>query len=288
MTSTGWNTPPRESLRVGPGFVLADVDAGGKPGFAGKKADGEALMEERGDHLSELQEMLYANSRLGDARSVLVILQGMDASGKGGIARHVLGMVDPQGVHVRGFGKPTPEELSHHFLWRIEQALPAAGDIGLFDRSHYEDVLAARVLTLVPPDVWEARYEEINAWEQQLADRGVVIIKCVMVVSKEEQLERLAARLDDPHKHWKYNPGDLDSRALWDEYRIAYQAVLDRCNTDAAPWFAVPADRKWFARLAVTELIIDALEGMNLEWPTATFDVEAERARLAQVRAAGG
>ncbi|PKQ26216.1 MAG: phosphate--nucleotide phosphotransferase [Actinobacteria bacterium HGW-Actinobacteria-4] len=288
MTPSGWTTSPSESLRVGPGFVLTDVDARSTPGFEGTKADGATLIAERGKRLSDLQEMLYANGRQGDPRSVLVVLQGMDASGKGGIARNVLGMVDPQGVHVTGFGKPTPEELAHHFLWRIENALPVAGDIGLFDRSHYEDVLVARVLNLVPAPVWEARYGEINAWEQRLTNHGVVVIKCVMVLSKEEQLERLAARLEDPHKHWKYSTSDLDDRALWDDYHVAYQAVLDRCTTDAAPWYAVPADRKWFARLAVTELLIEALEGMNLAWPVADFDVEEERARIAQLRTTGG
>lgn len=284
MSTSEWTTAPRDALKVGPGFVFADADARGTPGFSGDKAAGQASMAQRGERLSELQELLYANGRAGDPRSVLVVLQGMDTSGKGGIARHVLGMVDPQGVYVRSFGKPTVEELSHHFLWRIDSALPVAGDIGLFDRSHYEDVLAVRVLNLAPQDVWERRYDEINAWEQRLTDQGVVIVKCMLVLSKDEQFERLSDRLADPHKHWKYAPDDLDSREKWDDYQQAYQAVLERCATDAAPWFAVPADRKWFARLAVTELLIDALERMNLDWPAGTFDLVAEQARLAELR----
>ena len=237
-------------------------------------------MAQRGEEMSELQERLYAHGRTGDSRSVLLVLQGMDTAGKGGIVRHVLGMVDPQGVQLTSFGKPTKEELSHHYLWRIRRALPAAGRIGVFDRSHYEDVLAVRVEELVPPEVWEKRYAEINAFEAKLVAAGTTIIKVALMVSLEEQKARLLERLDRPDKHWKFKPGDIDARAKWPAYQEAYQAVLDRTSTEAAPWHVVPADNKWFARLAVTELLHDALDGLGLDWPVADFDVAAERARL--------
>lgn len=279
-----WQQSPRESLRVAHGFSLENFDRRGTPGFAGDKQDGKHLLKERGRDLSPLQEQLFAEGREGGTRSVLLVLQGMDTAGKGGIVRHVLGMVDPQGVHHWAFGVPTEEERAHHYLWRIERALPPAGQIGVFDRSHYEDVLVVRVRNLVPPDVWEPRYDEINAWEQRRIAQGTRIIKCALMVSPEEQLERLSERLERPDKLWKYNPGDLDERGHWDSYMEAYQAVLDRTSTDAAPWYAIPADRKWFARLAITELLTSTLEDMGLEWPAAGFDVEAEKARIAALR----
>lgn len=279
-----WSEDPGTALKVTQGFRIEDFDHGATPGFTGDEDDGEKLMKDRGDDLEKLQEQLFAEGRSDGTRSLLLVLQGMDAAGKGGIVRHVLGMVDPQGVQHRAFGVPTDEERAHHFLWRIDKALPQAGRIGVFDRSHYEDVLVVRVHDLVPPDVWGARYDEINAWEAQLAARGTRIIKCALMVSPDTQLERLAERLERPDKHWKYNPRDLDERARWDDYMEAYQAVFDRCSTDVAPWYVIPADNKWYARLAVTELLAQALEGMNLAWPPADFDVDAERERVAQLR----
>ncbi|WP_291379689.1 polyphosphate kinase 2 family protein [Demequina sp.] len=276
-----WDKPPTETLRVREGFTVDGFDCASTPGFPGDEDDGERFMEDRGETLSDLQEQLFAEGRSGGTRSVLLVLQGMDTSGKGGIVRHVLGMVDPQGVQHTSFGVPTAEERSHHYLWRIERALPSAGKIGVFDRSHYEDVLVVRVHNLVAADVWGARYDEINAWEQRRIDEGTRIIKCALMVSPERQLERLAERLDRPDKHWKYNPGDLDERAHWDAYMQAYQAVFDRCSTESAPWYAIPADNKWFARLAVSELLATTLEDMNLTWPAADFDVDAEKARIA-------
>jgi PPK2 family polyphosphate:nucleotide phosphotransferase len=209
----------------------------------------------------------------------------MDTSGKGGIVRHVVGMVDPQGVKHRSFGVPTDEEKQHHYLWRIENSLPTAGQIGVFDRSHYEDVLVVRVHNYVSPSVWEQRYDEINAWEAKVAASGTRIVKCALMVSKAEQLNRLEERVARPDKHWKYNPKDLDEREHWDSYMDAYQAVFDRCSTDIAPWHAIPTDNKWFARLAVTELLTRALDGFDLGWPVADFDVDAEKARVADLRA---
>ncbi len=277
----GWTTPAARSLRVTATGPIAEFDPASTPGFDGDKVRGAELLVERGETLADLQELLYANGRAGDHRSVLLVLQGMDTAGKGGIVRHVGGLVDPQGLAIRGFGKPTPEEMQHDFLWRIHRALPAGGRIGIFDRSHYEDVLPVRVHNLVPQAEWEERYEIINRFERDLVANGTTIIKCAMVVSKAEQKARLTERLDRPDKHWKYNPGDIDERGFWDEYLEAYQAIFDRCDDDRAPWFLIPADRKWFARLAVCELLISALEGLELNWPKADFDVEVEKRRVA-------
>ncbi|MGE2729391.1 polyphosphate kinase 2 family protein [Mycolicibacterium vaccae] len=278
---TQWTHEPHTELMFRPGDQVADIDADATPGFRGKKTDAPALQQERNARFAELQEMLYANSRSGDTRSVLLVLQGMDTAGKGGIVKHVMGGANPQGIQYRSFGKPTPEELSHHYLWRIRKALPSGGHIGVFDRSHYEDVLIVRVHNLVPPDVWEPRYEEINAFERELVDGGMTLVKVAMFVSLDEQKRRLAERLERPDKYWKYNPADVDERLKWPAYQEAYQAMLDRTSTDYAPWHIVPCNRKWYSRLAITELLIEALKQLDLSWPPATFDVEAEKARLA-------
>lgn len=276
----GWSVPAHEALRAGPGFDLSGTDRNGTPGFSGGKSAGRDAMTARGELLSELQEKLYAHGRIGGDRSVLLVLQGMDTAGKGGVVRHVLGMVDPQGVALRAFGPPTQQEAEQHYLQRIRDALPSPGRIGVFDRSHYEDVLVVRVEGLVPASQWERRYDEIVAFEEEVAARGTAVVKVMLAVSYEEQAERLRERLERPDKHWKYNPGDIDARLRWDDYQEAYQAVLERTSTDAAPWYVVPADRKWFARLAVTELLVEALEGLGLEWPRVDLDVAAELARL--------
>lgn len=276
-----WTTPAREILRADPGSPIAGLDRKGTPGFTGKKADGKSQLEERGAVLSDLQELLYANGRSGDNRSVLLVLQGMDTSGKGGMVRHVIGHVDPQGVDHTAFGVPTANEKRHHFLWRIDKALPRDGQLGVFDRSHYEDVLVARVDALVPKKVWKGRYKEINKFEKELVNRGTTIVKVAMFVSLDEQKERLQERLDRPDKYWKYSPGDVTARKQWPEYQKAYQDMLDRTNTDYAPWYVVPSDRKWYSRIAVTELLIDAFERLDLGWPPADFDIAKERRRLA-------
>jgi PPK2 family polyphosphate:nucleotide phosphotransferase len=278
-----WTHEPHVHLAFRPGDKVADIDASATPGFKGSKSDAPALQDERNERFSDLQEMLYANYKAADdKRTVLLVLQGMDTAGKGGIVKHVVGAGNPQGIQYAYFGKPTEEELSHHYLWRIRNELPTAGHIGVFDRSHYEDVLIVRVHNLVPPDVWGARYDEINAFERELVDGGTTLIKVAMFVSLEEQKQRLAERLERPDKHWKYNPGDLDERKLWPKYQEAYQAMLERTSTDYAPWHVIPCDRKWYSRLAITELLIEALEGLNLSWPPADFDVEAEKKRLAE------
>lgn len=277
-----WTHEPHIQLEFKAGDRVADINANATPGFKGSKSDSPALQEERNARFAELQEMLYASSRGGDHRSVLLVLQGMDTAGKGGIVKHVVGAGNPQGIRYTSFGQPTAEELAHHYLWRIRNALPAAGHIGVFDRSHYEDVLIVRVHDLVPPDVWGARYDEINAFEKELVDTGTTIVKVAMFVSLDEQKKRLTERLERPEKYWKYNPADIDERLLWPKYQDAYQAVLDRTSTEYAPWHVIPCDRKWYSRLAITELLIEALKGLELSWPPANFDVEAERRRLAQ------
>jgi PPK2 family polyphosphate:nucleotide phosphotransferase len=276
-----WDHDPGTALKFRAGDKVADIDTNGTPGYTGDKEGSVSLQEERNKRYAELQEMLYANSKEGDHRSLLLVLQGMDTAGKGGIVKHVVGQANPQGIKYTSFGVPTEEERAHHYLWRIRNALPSAGHIGVFDRSHYEDVLIVRVHNLVPPEVWGARYDEINAFERELVDNGITMVKVAMFVSLEEQKNRLAERLSRPDRYWKYNPGDIDERKLWPYYQEAYQAMLDRTSTDHAPWYVLPCDRKWYSRLAVTELMIEALKRLNLSWPPPEFDVEAEKLRVA-------
>lgn len=280
MKKTEWTKDPGQRLRVGPGFDLAGADSTSTPGFKGGKSAGEALLEAGRAELGSLQEQIWAESRFGGRRCVLLVLQAMDTAGKGGIVKHVASAVDPQGVNVYGFKKPTSEELAHDFLWRVRRQLPAPGELGVFDRSHYEDVLIARVRNLAQPAVIEQRYGQINDFERELVDAGTTVVKVMLHISADEQKSRLLARLDDPQKHWKFNPGDLDERALWPRYRDAYQVALERTSTADAPWFVVPADHKWYARLAVQHLLLDALRGLHLTWPVAGYDVAAEKARL--------
>jgi PPK2 family polyphosphate:nucleotide phosphotransferase len=276
-----WTHKPSEALRFTSGDLVSEIDTDSSPGYSGKRDDAEAIIAERGERFAELQEMLYANGREGDNRSVLLVLQGMDTAGKGGIVTHVVAAGNPMGIDYHSFGKPTPEERSHHFLWRITKALPPAGHIGVFDRSHYEDVLVVRVHELAPADELEGRYDEINTFESELIDAGTSVVKVAMFVSLDEQKARLTERLQRPDKFWKYNPGDLDERKLWPSYQEAYQVMLERTSTQKAPWYVLPCDKKWYARLAVTELLIEALTAMNLSWPAADFDLEAERKRVA-------
>ena len=274
-----------ELLRLPAGEVdMTSFDPTATTGFPGAgKADAPALTEALAPELGDLQERLFANGRVAEAgaRKILIVLQGMDTSGKGGVIRHAIGMVDPQGVHIKAFKAPTEEERAHPYLWRIERELPEPGFIGIFDRSHYEDVLVVRVNNLVEQSVWSKRYDEINAWEEGLLADGTVLIKCFLNISSAEQKARLLARLDDPTKHWKYNPGDVDERAKWPLYQQAYRAVLERCSTQHAPWFVIPSDRKWYRNWAVAQLLVEHLRSLNLHWPPARFDIEAEKLRVA-------
>lgn len=276
-----WTHEPHTVLRFRTGDKIADIDTDASPGFTGKRAAAAEIQAERNERLAGLQESLYADGKGGNNRSLLLVLQGMDTAGKGSIVKNVLGGTNPMGIRYTGFGPPTEEERAHHYLWRINNALPPAGHIGVFDRSHYEDVLVVRVHDLVPRDVWEGRYDEINTFEKELVESGTTVVKVAMFVSLDEQKRRLAERLDRPDRYWKYNPRDLDERKLWPAYQEAYQTILDRTSTDYAPWYVVPCDKKWYSQLAVTELLIEALTAMKLTWPPATFDVEAEKKKLA-------
>lgn len=278
----GFDQHPAETLRAGKGFSLAAVDPGSTPGYSGNKADGRLLLTEMDGELSELQEKLFAESRFGGTKRILLILQAMDTAGKGGIVNHVMAAMNPQGVQFKAFKAPTDEEKSYDFLWRIEKEVPAAGMVGVFDRSHYEDVLIHRVHGWASPDEIKRRYVAINEFEARLADSGTKVVKVMLHISGAEQKERLLARLDDPSKHWKYSRGDLDERAHWEDYMAAYQAAIDETSTPNAPWHVVPANKKWFARIAVQQLLLGALSDMRLEWPKAEFDVAAERELVAR------
>lgn len=269
-----------EHLRVREGFVLSAVDPASTPGYDDRKVAERHLADGRAE-LDTRQEQLFAQSRVAatDA-AVLLVLQGMDSSGKGGIVRHVVGSVDPQGVALASFGAPTAEERAQDFLWRIEKKLPAPGRIGVFDRSHYEDVLIGRVRGLAPPEEIERRYGAINDFERRVAESGTRIIKVMLHISYAEQRSRLLARLDRPEKHWKFTPSDVDERLQWPHYMAAYQTVFERTSTDHAPWYVVPADRKWYARLVVQQLLRNALRALDPQWPPADYDVQAQRARL--------
>ncbi len=278
---SGWTEDPRDALRARPDFSLEEFDRGATPGFRGRKSDGKALGRQRGTLLSELQERLFAEGRIGGSRSVLCVVQGLDTAGKGGVTRHVMSMVDPQGVALHSFGPPTEEELKHHFLWRIRRALPRPGLIGVFDRSHYEDVLVVRVDDLAPRDVWEQRYDEINRFEKDLVDCGTVVLKFALMVSQDEQGVRLMERLDRPDKRWKFSGNDVRTRGKWNAYQEAYQAVFERTSTDWAPWYVIPADHKWYSRAAITEILTQTMIDMDLGWPQPDWDPFDMREELA-------
>lgn len=268
-------------LRAGADIDLSTIDSSATPGFTGDRDDAEKALAKGSKELADLQEQLFAASRAGDNRSVLLVLQAMDTAGKGGIVRHVVGAVDPQGVQLAAFKRPTPEEEANHFLWRIRKRIPTAGMIGVFDRSHYEAVLIHRVRGLSTIEEVDSRYPEIVDFEKELEANGTTVIKVMLHISPDEQKERLGERLERPDKYWKYNPGDIDERAYWNDYMKAYELAIAKTSTDSAPWYVVPADKKWYARLAVHTLLLDALRSFNLEWPPADFDVEVEKKRLA-------
>ncbi|MEU8069591.1 MULTISPECIES: PPK2 family polyphosphate kinase [unclassified Micromonospora] len=298
----------RELLRVGSGAVdLAAIDPRSTPGLPaaagrgpGRKEWARAQVELVGGELGRQQEMLYASAQgaagpgsatsapaQADAgldgnrpRRVLLVLQAMDCGGKDGTVKRVAGAMNPLGLHIRSFGPPTEEELRHDFLWRVRRALPPPGYVGVFNRSHYEDVLIARVEGLVDEATWRSRYEVINDFERELTEQAVTVVKVMLHISYAEQGERLMERLTDPTKFWKFNPSDLDTRARWDDYQAAYAEAMERCGTDAAPWFVVPADRKWYRDWAVAHLLRETFDGLDLGYPPADFDVERERDRL--------
>lgn len=277
-------TAVHDLLRVGPSGTpvrLADIDPRSTPGTALDKAEAKVATAALGAQVNELQERLWAEGLTDGRRRVLVVLQGIDTSGKGGAVKALAGPVNPRGASVVAFGAPTPEELEHDFLWRIEKQVPGPGVIGVFDRSHYEDVLVVRVRGLVPQSEWATRYDRINEWEARLAGEGVVFLKVMLHISKDEQRERLLARLDRPDKHWKVNAGDLDDRLRWDDFQAAYDVMLERCSTTVAPFHVVPADRKWYRDWALTSLLLETLQDMDPQWPVRPdLDLDGMRAAL--------
>jgi PPK2 family polyphosphate:nucleotide phosphotransferase len=225
--------------------------------------------------------MLFAQATTGAKDRLLVILQGMDTAGKDGVLNHVFRVFNPSGLHLTAFKKPTEEELAHDFLWRVRRQVPIPGMIGVFNRSQYEDVLIVRVHRLVSEDVWEQRFSLINEFERQLVEDGVTVVKCFLHISSPVQKKRLAARLADPRKYWKFNPEDLSDRALWDQYQCAYTDALARCHTAFAPWYVIPSDRKWYRNWAVGALVSEALERMDPHYPKPTFNLRTTRRRVA-------
>jgi PPK2 family polyphosphate:nucleotide phosphotransferase len=246
------------------------------PAGAPSKAGAQDRVDALTKRLDQLQEALYAEG----TRALLVIFQGRDTAGKDGATRKVFGPLNPQGLMVTGFKVPTPLELAHDFLWRIHQATPPAGTIGIFNRSQYEDVLVVRVHQLVPESVWRPRYEQINQFERMLTENGVTILKFYLHISREEQRERLAARLEDPSKYWKFSAGDLDERKRWDGYTAAYQEMLARTNTSWAPWYLVPADKKYYRDLVVAQVVTDTLSAMAPKYPGPPDGLDDLRRRL--------
>ncbi len=262
-----------------PGTVnLAGYDSSARPLDRSAKKSATAKHVEA---ITDLQERLWAESTAGGTRRVLLVLQGMDTSGKGGVTTHVVGVCSPIGVQYSGFKKPTDEELAHDFLWRIRKRLPPPGVIGVFDRSHYEDVLVVRVHELVPEDVWRPRYQVINDFEAELVDGGTTVLKCFLHIGYDTQRERLLARLDKPDKHWKFNPGDVEERARWSDYQQAYADALENCNTEHAPWYVIPSDDKTYRNWAVGELLRRTLADLDPQYPSPPLDIPTLRERLA-------
>ena len=247
---------------------LNDFDPDDTAGFE-KDDKAHTRLEKNVSRMEDLQYRLYAEGR----RALLIVLQGMDAGGKDGTVRHVMSGLNPQGCRVTSFKEPSAEEAGHDFLWRIHKAMPARGEIGIFNRSHYEDVLIVRVHQLVPKSVWSARYDQINAFEKLMGENGVTILKFFLHISKHEQKQRLEERLKDPNRNWKVNPEDFKERRRWDDYMKAYQTALSRCSTSASPWFVIPSNKKWFRNLAVSQIIVETLERMNPKFPKPSFDL---------------
>jgi PPK2 family polyphosphate:nucleotide phosphotransferase len=261
-----------EQWRIKPGskVKLSEFDPGSSAGFDGTREEAAAALLELNQRLDELQYRLYAEDR----RAVLIVLQGLDGSGKDGTLRDVFEGVSPAGVRAVSFKVPSAEEMHHDYLWRIHKSAPAHGEIGVFNRSHYESVLVERVRELVPEKVWRKRFDQINAFEEVLSESGTTVLKFFLHISKDEQAARLRRRLDDPKRNWKFNPQDLEERKRWDRYHEAYEDTLERCSRDSAPWYVVPGDRKWYRNLVVASAIVATMDGMNITYPRATFDAE--------------
>lgn len=267
----------RLAFRNAPG-QLADIDPGSRPG---KPKGSAAAMRNDEEAIADLQERLWAESRDGGTRRVLLVLQGIDTAGKGGVTEHVVGACGPIGVQYTSFGKPTQEELAHDFLWRIKAKLPPAGVIGVFDRSHYEDVLVPRVHATVPVEEIETRYDVINAFEAELVEAGTTVLKVFLHIGYDTQRERLLARLDNPDKHWKFQEADITERARWADYQAAFERMLRRTDTATAPWYVVPGDHKKYRNWAVAELLHETLGTLNPQYPRPALDIASLKGRLA-------
>jgi PPK2 family polyphosphate:nucleotide phosphotransferase len=244
--------------------------------FKGNKEDSTPITEKLNKRLEELQELLFAERK----HKILIILQAMDTGGKDGVIRHVFDGVNPQGVRVASFKAPSSIELDHDYLWRIHQNTPGKGEVVIFNRSHYEDVLVVRVHELVPPERWKKRYEHINNFEKMLSDEGTLILKFFLNISFAEQCERLISRIDEPDKQWKFNPGDLEERKLWKNYQEAYEDVLNKTSTEWAPWYVIPSDRKWYRDLIISSILVDSLESLKMEYPKPVEDLGKYRKLL--------
>lgn len=260
----------RYQVKPGSKVELDQWDPNETEAFEGNKDDGAERLEELNGQLEELQELLYAEHR----RRVLIVLQGMDTSGKDGTIRHVFEGVNPQGVRVASFKVPSAEELDHDYLWRVHKQVPGKGEMVIFNRSHYEDVLVVRVHELVPKEIWSRRFDQINHFERMLAEEGTTLLKFYLHIDQEEQKERLQARLDEPEKSWKFNPGDLKERELWSEYLKAYNDVLSMTSTEWAPWYVVPANRKWYRNLVVASVLVKTLRGLDMKYPEPAPDLD--------------
>ncbi len=260
-----------ERFKVLPGtkVKLKDIDPAFKDHHETHK-DAAAETEHYQKRLGELQDMLYAEKR----RSLLICLQAMDTGGKDGTVNHLLGAMNLNGCRVTAFREPSAEELAHDFLWRIHRAVPARGEVVIFNRSHYEDVLVARVHKLIPKSTWSVRYDRINAFEQDLVENETILLKFYLDISKEEQLARFKERLDNPTKRWKINEADYAERKFWDDYMVAYEDALSRCSTEYAPWFIIPANHKWFRNLAIARIVVECLEQLNISYPKPAVDLE--------------
>jgi PPK2 family polyphosphate:nucleotide phosphotransferase len=243
------------------------------------KNKGCALLKEHRKALMDLQELLYAENR----QQILIVLQGIDTSGKDGVIRNVFGDINPQGTRVVNFKVPTRHELAHDYLWRVHQHTPARGDLVIFNRSHYEDVLVVRVHNLVSEEVWSKRYAHINEFERMLADEGTTILKFFLHISKQRQAERFLARLDRPHKRWKFNPDDLDERARWEDYQNAFEAMLSKTSTPWAPWYVIPSDRKWYRNMSIASIMVDTLNNLNMQFPEEVQDIDVYRDQLIEM-----
>ena len=261
-----------EKYLVQPGedFKLAERETNDKSLFEGSKEDHHPYLQQLREELKILQNHLYAENK----HRLLVVIQAMDTGGKDGTVKSVFSRVDPQGIHVEPFKKPSEDELARDFLWRVHSKVPRNGQIVVFNRSHYEDIIAVRVKDIYPKSVWKPRYQHVLDFERMLADEGTTIVKIFLHISKDEQRERLQARLDNVAKHWKFNPDDLKDRARWDEFQEVYQDVISKTTTDHAPWYVVPADRKWYRNLVVARILVDTLNGLDMKFPIADWMAE--------------